>query len=250
MVLTLVLLVLRRHGHLAQQAVDDGLRAEVVAGGRAQVGLEKVGVVVNVEHGGGIEIPLLHLADFPHRRHVVGIAALGVQAQLARLRGTELPHEVREMDDFVVGTAAHGVLHHLHLVFVEIARHDAHGVFLVDNRRLARNDAVFKQEFRAEAVHVAHIHLSHPLVADVLLNALHHAARRTVREGQAEHLVVGHAVALVCPTDALGQNLRFSASGRRQHQVVAALGVDYAPLACVGGECRVFAHLVALFPQS
>ena len=78
MVLTLVLLVLRRHGHLAQQAVDDGLRAEVVAGGRAQIGLEKVGVVVNVEHGGGIEIPLLHLADFPHCRHVVGMAALGV----------------------------------------------------------------------------------------------------------------------------------------------------------------------------
>ena len=232
-VFALILFVLLGDGHLVEQLPDSDLRAEVVAL-HACGCLVEIYVVVDVEHRLFVVGHPLHLAYLLHRSNVVAVAALRVKSQLARLVRTQLLHQVGKVDDIEIFAAALGILHHLHFVLVEIASHDADGIIVVDDGGLGGNHVVFKQELRAETVDVTHIDLSNLAVIDVFAYALYHAPCSTVGERQAEHVVIGHTVALVGTSYAFGENLSLPASRRCQHQMIAAFGIDHLSLTLVG----------------
>ena len=238
MVLRLILLILPRQRQLSQRPAHNGLLAKVgrAASGQGSVG---IGVGIDVEHGGGRELHLLHLAQQPQRSHIVGLQTVGVQAQPARMAMGDLVHERPHLHDLHVAAALFIVGSHNHLVVACEACENAHGIVVVDDGRVGCNEVVFKKKARAEPVQVAHIHLLYPLVFDGACQALTHAPCRAVGEGQTQHVGISHALAVGTPY-AFGQDLRLSAARRSEHQVPSSSGLYH--LLLTGVEAHIVFH--------
>ena len=89
------------------------------------------------------------------------------------------------MDEVEVFAAACGILRDFHLVFVQIACHNADGILVVDNGCLGGDNIILKQKLRTKPVYVAHVDLRDIIICDTLADALNHTSCRTVGERQA-----------------------------------------------------------------
>lgn len=172
------------------------LVGEVVAGDFVDAVFVDRGIAVLVERDeseGGEEfvIPLIHFQRGHRLYRVLG----EVSVPLQKFGGAVL-NEVGDEGGkgiFRKGTAFRRGRAVFQEAFAgERVDHFARVVF-VEDRRGFGNGFALEQEFRAEAVEVPDVELTHASVAEVLLDSLLHAAGRAVREGEAQHVGERHA---------------------------------------------------------
>ena len=199
--------------------------------GRVVIAIE-VGVHVEL-HGALLRIVDVEgVAEFAQQLGGQGIA---VDDELAGIALAHLAHQVLQIDDLRIALARAVVVEHLQLVFAQKVGEDADAGVGVDDGGVLGHQPLLGQKMEAEAVHIAHKQAVEVVgLSQSRLNALLHPSGGTVGEGEARHVAEGHPM-LVCPCDALGQHGRLAAAGRRQHQMVAAAGLDDALL--LGIEC-------------
>lgn len=226
--------------------VEEFLRrlvGEVVAGDSVDavfVELQFAAVVVRDEPEGGeeFEILLVHFRGVRFLNRVLVKAAVLLQEFRSALLN-EVGDEVgkglfRKGKPFRRGRA----------VFEEAfsgerVDHFARVVFVEDGGGFG-NGFALEQKFRAEAVEVSDVELSHAALGKVLDDSLLHAAGRAVRERETEH--VGERDArFEGAAQALRQNLGFSAARRGEHQVASALKADRLFLMSVEDDLSLLA---------
>ena len=128
----LIILVLSSQLHFTQQS-PDYLSFTIIVFLGIKLRHVKIALLINISHSIGIKSHLSYIADVLHRNNIITIDTFGMKSQGFGMTMDNLMHEMRKMNDFIVGSAPCRIVHHLHFVLIQISCNDTHGIFLVNN---------------------------------------------------------------------------------------------------------------------
>ena len=190
---SLILAVLLGKRHLLQK-LEYGLTVAIIA----RIRLSKVAIllhiIIYISHGCRIKRLTHNCTDTTHSCYVSKIDTLRMHTQFLWMSVANLMHHTLKMEYLAIRATT--VVVGLHQIFVltKIARKYRYGIILVNNARLGSHKSLGKQKLRAEPMHIAHEHVPHIIIRNVLRNAFNHAACSTVGKRKAQHILILYAL--------------------------------------------------------
>ena len=109
--------------------------------------------------------------------------------------GVLLIDEMLKEDDCLIAFVPIEVSCYSFLILIAIVCNDAHSLFVVNNSRVGWYTTLFKEELRAETMHITY-HQLREITSYYLLDTVGHLPRSTVCERKTEHILVSHTLFL------------------------------------------------------
>ena len=122
-------------------------------------------------------------------------------------------------DDCLIAFVSIEVSCYSFLILIAIVCNDAHRLFVVNNSRVGWYTTLFKEELRAETMHITY-HQLREVTSYYLLDTVGHLPRSTVGERKTEHILILNTP-FSCIPHPLCKDMSLTTSWRRKHKVIA-----------------------------